>query len=431
MLNGLFIFTPSLFITLAEVLSYFLIFIGFPYFLFCFVKQWLAITERSLRIMALAVFMCYLVCCWVFNPGFVGIDDLFSLSELTKGNAWGWSSLTYSFFLTTGVMVWGSLGFPIVVNIFLFNYLSFKTFTILSQTKLNQSFKVGLGLFLTVLLLHPINQGFLLFHSRDVLFSLLLISLGFMFFKKTTITSVFAITFLALIIGDLRQEAKIYLILVPVSLLVIQKWKWLHFKIYTSIALVLGFFYYVSLPKYLDVSSYSYMYQTTAYILPLSQIFHDNAVDSFSEEQLRNIDAVVSVEALVKYFNPTDIDTFHHGGVRTDIDFEKMKKFKSTSHELFWKFKESVLSNRIYLAKSMLNLGAPWVGFVSDALREGKKDELPELFAKLPESWISDPLSDGAKIYLEGLQASVNNASLFVKILGSYLLPMIFYLSFY
>ena len=425
-MSGYHFFAPTVFTMLSAALALLLPLL-MSYTLFVVGRRWWQLKSRGLKFIFAGLIIFYFILWFAFFPGFLGYDDGVSLTQVIKGRAWGWQSLTYSFFLSSGLILFGNVSWPATACVGIFIYLLGKVFAWLDQFPLKPYKKVFLGILLAVLAAHPLNQGLLLYHSRDTLFSLVLVFLGLQLFaeKPPGFIKMVALTLILVAVGDLRQEAKIYLVLMPVLFCLLKKWGKRQLQIFALVGVLFGLFYYRWLPKYFEVDSYSFAYQVTAYVLPLSQIFHEKTDAEISPEIRADIDRVFDVEKLRKYFNPLDIDPFHQGGFRYSTNAEEMGRFKAAAHKLFLQNPGLFLNNRYVLFKTMLNLGVPWPLFFMDTLRT-EPERFPEFVKALKLENNPYVLSPFEKRYVEALSGSINNEIPLRRVFVSYMLPILF-----
>lgn len=423
--SSLFSFSP--FTLVSEILAYFCVLLFFPIAIWFFCRQWWAIKNTKLMAMALVVVITYATLFLMYNPGFVSYDDIVHFELTLSGVAYAWGSVTYSLILAVGAMITKSLAFPVILSMSIYLYMSFKTFEILARARLKKHIEILLGLFLMALLLHPLNQGLLLQHNRDILFSVMLMLLGFQFFnsKTPTVFRVVVLTAFIVVLSELRQEARIYLIVAPFLFWLFKKWNKTHLKIYTVTAIILGTGYYYFLPNYFGVKAYDYRYQLTAYVLPLSQIFHDHDLADFTSEQIQNIDDVIKIEALREHFNPIDIDPARAENSISDLSTEKMIKFKITAHELFLTHWKTFLKNRVNLTLSALNLFQHQPLVFWDELRSNPQ-KFNDLERQLPRGWMPEPLSERANWYMHQMYGILYKRDITSMIFFSGLIPISF-----
>lgn len=426
MFEGINLFEKSSFTSTSVVLAYLFVLL-MPVMVFRFYKIWKSIQIKQIKLIWLALAIFYIVVFIIVYPGFVGYDDMNSSVVVRAGKAFGWQSLTYSFILAVGQILLGGLGFTSLISIFSFLYIALNIFSMIAQAKLNYKKKMFLAFGLFFLALHPLNQGLLLYHCRDTLFSLLLFYLGFQIFRKSEWTRLEIVWFVVLLVllGDLRQEAKIYLIVFPSVFYFLNRWKIQQIKIYLISCMVLSFIYYNLLAGHFNAASYTYDYQVTAYVLPLSQIFHDKSPDQIPEEYTKNIEAVFDTKKLKEFFNPVDIDPFHRGGYKYNINDDKWKKFKSGAQSLILENLDIFFKNRIYLFKSMLNVGHPPQIFADD-LRSDISIDMAEIKTKLKLTDNSYLLGSIGETYRGTLYRAVDNTNIFNFLMSSFVFPILF-----
>lgn len=426
MFEGINLFEKSPFTSTSVVLAYLFVLL-IPVMVFRFYKIWKSIQIKEIKLIWLVLAIFYIVVFIIVYPGFVSCDDIYTSAVVRAGKAFGWQSLTYSFILAVGQILLGGLGFTSLISILLFLYISLKIFSVIAQAEISDRSKMFLAAGLFFLALHPLNQGLLFFHCRDTLFSLLLFYLGFQVLEKYEWTKFKIIWFVVLLVllGDLRQEAKIYLIIFPLIFYFLKKWKIQQIKIYFFSCVMLGYIYYNQLAGYFNAASYTYDYQVTAYVLPLSQIFHDKSPDQIPEEYKKNIEAVFNTQKLKKYFNPIDIDPFHRGGYNYNTTDEEWKRFKSSAQSLILENLDIFLKNRIYLFKSMLNIGHPPQIF-EDELRRNGNPILDAIKSKLKLMNDSYLLGSVGETYRGALYRAIENTNIFNFLMSSFVFPILF-----
>jgi hypothetical protein len=425
-LSGISFFKESSFTTVSVVLSYTLILI-LPLLAYQFFLVLKSIQLNAIKFTWFVLALFYVFLLFFVFPGFVGYDDVATTSIVQNGMASGWQSLTYSFIVAMGHIILGGFGLTIIISIFLFLFLSLKTMKLIDGSIISPRKKIALIFILFLLAIHPINQAMLLFHCRDSLFSLFLILLSFQLLENRTwkISKIIYFTTFLIILGDLRQEAKIYLLVFPFFLLYLKRWNFREIKFFLIFCLVLSFFYYKLVSDYFQSGSYGYAYQVTSYVMPLSQIFHDLPDDKISESDLKSIDKVLNVEMLRKYFSPVDIDPFHNGAFTNNLSKQQWARFKTAAHALILQNPTIFLNNRIYLLKSMLNIGHPPL-IISDDLRMNKQSSFTELVNKIHLQNNVSELSKYSISYRNFLFDLNKSDSLVKVLLNSMLMPCLF-----
>jgi hypothetical protein len=428
MLPGSSLFPITPFTNLCRILSVVAL-LGFPIIPWWIIKKWRSLKSVELKGSWLLIGACYLFLLCLHYPGYVGSDDLFTGSVLITGKAWGWQSLTYSIFLETSMLLTGGYGLPPVLFILIFMALILRLFLLLDLMGLSRRWLIFLSVLSILLALHPFNQCLLLYHSRDVLFSLVLCHMGFFLLEKNkwNTGSVLLFALCAIFLGDLRQEAKIYLFLFPLAYFLNGQWKWKQLKIYFPVILVFGYLYFGTLDRYFDVDPYTHDYQVTALVLPLSQIFHDLKPEEISPGDTANINAVLDVEKLKNYFNPLDIDPFHQGAFNHNTTPEEWNRFIGSAKNLIFEHFSLFLSNRIFLSKSALNI-YPSPLIYNDEIRWA-----PDLFPKLRQR-LNIPASrlietSWPLMHTQFVLFTLKHGSWIDTVSSSLLLPLIFLLA--
>ena len=428
MLAGENFFTDSEFIRTCAILAY-LVLLCLPFLAVNFFKNIIKINSKQLRWLAVAAVLIYCSLLAFVYPGFVGYDDVFSMDVILGGPVWGWQSLTYSVVLGVGFLILGNFGFTTILSIGIFLYIFVKILTMLDLSTISERKKLLLGCGLLLLAMHPLNQALLLFHCRDTLFSLFLLFLGLQIFQKPITwktTRIVVFSFALVVLGEFRQEAKIYLILLPLILWFLNWSKRQLFTLLSSICLFSVFYYFFCI-KYFNVQSYTKDYQVTAYVMPLSQIFHDVPLAEIPEQHRKNIEAVFNIQLLKDKFNPIDIDPFHAGGFNHESSDEQWQKFTTSARALIMQYPKLFLKNRIYLAKSMLNIGHPPL-IVADERRMNKEPKFVAMMSRYNSSDKVLPISKAAETYRNELMELNKNENPVIWIFSSFVLPLLFLL---
>ena len=319
------------------------------------------------------------------------------------------------------------MGFSPLFAIFLFSYLLLKVFLLIEKFDLPNRIKGGAATILILLALNPINQGLLLFNSRDIVFSLGISYLGVLLLEKRnwSVLQIFFLTLANVFLSDLRQEAKIYLIILPILFLVSKQWKRSQILTYMTSLLFLGSIYFVWLPTRLKINSFSMSYQATIWVMPLSEIFHDLKEDQIDPELSAKIDKVLNVKMLKEDFSPTDIFAFHKGAFRRTATQDDWTEFKEAGIKLIGQHPELYFKNRINLFLSLLNVGAQPLIF-ADEFRIKTAEKSAELISYLklqPEDYVYGDNAGYYKDFIDGFSQSRNGV---VQLLNSLALPLIF-----
>lgn len=360
-------------------------------------------------------------------PGWVGYDDCHSAIEIMKGKAWGWQSVSYSFVLSVGYIILGKMGLVAFISITYFNYLALKVFQIIDQ-QLYGKFKHLVALIFLILCLHPTNQSQLLSHFRDILFSLILIHVGLIVFYLKTWNSKNVIFFsmLVIVLGDFRQDAKIYLLIIPIILYFTKIWNFQNLKVYLTTVIIAGFSYYIGSSYVLSINPYSNDYKVTAYVHPLSVVFKFKSKENFSPEEISAIDKVLSVDKLIQFYSPLDIVPFHNGAYNYKHSPEEWINFQQVANSLIYKNLNLIIKSRNDMFLSTINFGEPGLIFYDHLRSEiGTLKILSEKF-KLTEENLK--LSDTGNAYYKLLQYFNSQRSFLWSLVNSLILPLIFLL---
>ena len=182
------------------------------------VNDFKELKSNSIKTYWLILTLFYIGAYVLVYPGFISYDDSFLPSTLFKSQILEWLSFTYSNFISIGYILTGGPGFSVGVALFYFLFLALKIFKIIDASLVSASKKHALGILFFLLALHPLNQGLLLSHSRDVLFSLILGHVGLIGLYDSTWKKydLILIGILLVLLSDIRQEAVIYIVAIPV-----------------------------------------------------------------------------------------------------------------------------------------------------------------------------------------------------------------------
>lgn len=367
---------------------------------------------------------------YLIYPGFVSYDDLHTAGVVIQGQVWGWQSLSYSFLSGAELMMTRGFGLKTIVSLIYFLFLCSKFINLMSKETTKKSHQYIVMSLLFVLALNPLNQGMLLTHFRDVIFSLLLIHICFFIFDKSinwNHKNLIKFSILLVLLSDLRQDSKIYLLLIPLCFVY---FKILNIKQTIKLVLLLtafSFIYLFSLAKIYNFESNNNDYQVTAYIQPLSAIFYFVDENKIDDSDRAAIDAVIDTKMLKEFYSPSDIDPFHKGAYKGRHSAEQWNKFQATSFKLFAKHFDIFLKNRWLNFKSMLNFGLPNMTFY-DHLRTEDTTKVSGILNKLGLNSKSNEPSTLGQFYIAGISYLGQQRDQGKWIYNSMFFPLIFLL---
>lgn len=384
MFDGAQVFKESTFTTISEILAYLLLLI-FPLVLFYFYKLFTQIRSTPIRTMWLIQLIVLFAFFILVFPGFISYDDLVLAAAVSDGMPSGWHSFTYSLFTAGGFILFNGFGLTGLISLFVFLLISLKIFHAISESKLSELQKTYLAVLVMFLALHPMNQCQIFYSTRDTLFSLLFFLFGYIYIfekQRWTFSAIFGFVPLLVLLGDLRPEGKLFLILFPILFLLLKRWNYRHLLTYGLTCAVFLSGFYMMTSDFFGIKTFSHSYEVTAYVLPLSQIFHDKKSSDISDEHYKNIDAVLSVDLLKEKFNAIEIDPFHAGAFNQKASEAEWQSFKKSAAELIYENPGIFLKNRVNLFLSMLNLGQV-PSIVADHLREESSVEIETALERL------------------------------------------------
>jgi len=288
-------------------------------------------------------------------PGIISVDNLRMLDILMDGSWSAWGSSSYSLSLLASHFIFLSPFRISILNLFI---LIFDLVCFLRLLPRKQP--AWILALIMIFFCAPQTSLLILFENRDSLNSLLLVwlSLGLVAqwtpYRKDPWFHIYTLTLLTLFLIDLRQEAKILILLFPIGICwqknmptkrVLQLTAVI---IFTSLSIIL-------LQKYFfDLDSYPAEYKATPLINPLSYVFHERGLSAASEGELQDLERFFKVQYLIDYYNPFEIWPFHKGGVRYPFTEEDFKAFRHAALSIIARYPSLFLQNRLNLSKHML-----------------------------------------------------------------------------
>ena len=339
---------------------------------------------------------------WLTFPGLVSPDDLFMLHALYRGQLSPWHSNSYSIFISAGKLIFLH---PFLCSILNSILVCFSFFLLLRIFPKLMS-QVWL-LLLCLLFSMPQVAFFGVYENRDTLNSLLLLWLCYGFIAQKTEANrdpwfqIPCLAILALILGDVRQDGKIIVLLFPFAITWLQK-RSLAFLGRLSFVLYLTSAAIVWIPShYFNLDAYSSDYKSTAYINPLSHIFHSKGLSAATPEELGDLDLFFHVDYLITYYDLFDIAPFHHGGVRHPNTPEQFAAFQSAAQKIILRNLPLFFENRIRVGAVMLNFSG-WPPLVADILRN-RTDLTPEQNSYIPLNFKPLPATPTERKYLDSM----------------------------
>ena len=307
---------------------------------------------------------------FVFLPGMISYDDLETLRALSIGQVATQGSNLYTLLMQSSHLIFNSALRLSYLNLILFSFIVFLVFRMLPK-------KIPLWCLPALIILFSLPQStaLVLFQNRDSIFSLLLVwwSLG-LFSQNHEAKSdpwfhLGSLSVLTLCIGELRQEAKIFVFIFPIAFWWRNRNK---SKFYAQVGLSLTV---ISLllnwaPKYFSVSdAYADRYLATTLINPLSYILHVKGPQEASKSEKDEISRFFIFDNLIEYFSMYDINPLHRGGIVPYPSPEDFAAFRRASLSILSRNLNLLFENRKRMALCMLNFeGRPAIMYDSLSL---------------------------------------------------------------
>ncbi|HRO66480.1 MAG TPA: hypothetical protein PL182_02835, partial [Pseudobdellovibrionaceae bacterium] len=294
-------------------------------------------------------------------PGLISSDDVNLWESLRQSHVpSAWHSLTYSFVTHGWAWITGGPYHLSFLNFALFGFLLFLVFRTF-PSKISGWTLLGL----TVIFAMPQSSALVLFQNRDSLNSLLVLWLFLGFLapatpaKKDPWFHPWTLMSLSLVLGDLRQEGKLLLVLTPLILWWEQKSPLSSLAKRAAVLAMAAVVLYGLPSKVLHLDPYTSTYQSTLLLNPLGHIFQTRGTEAATPEEIQKIEKLVLISDLIKNHTPLDIGPFHGGNVR-NLPPEEFKEAESAIFAVFRKNADLVLENRLFLMSNMLNFrGSP------------------------------------------------------------------------
>ncbi len=293
-------------------------------------------------------------------PGFVSGDDIWAMNSLGRGVPISWLSFSYGMIYSAGWLLLGKFFSIALINIVLVSFISFLFIAL--TLRISNSYHLCISLALLALFLFlPITQSFVLFICRDSLWTLCQAAiLLFVFFRlqaqrqsSFSLYQVVLISFVAIFLGDLRQEGKLACAVLLAGFGFYRIYSSRLMKISIFSAFIFGTIFYIFVPVFFEANSYTKTYQLTTFVNPLSEILSKTKL---SQEELSVIEAVISVDGLIKDYTPLNIGPFHKKHMKNSFTDEQFAAFKRLNYKLFWTHLDLFLGNRIRMFWSSTNL---------------------------------------------------------------------------
>jgi|GEM_PF-5291636 len=356
-------------------------------------------------------------------PGVFSIDD----PEIYEGWVLSrylniWNSVSYSsWVLFLRYVLEGGIWGPMIVNL-----LGFLGLVWLAARRINQmssrAARIASAVFLTVVCLLPYHQVLILTHSRDIFFSLILVSLAmiFLIIKDFKSWHFAFIAFFVCLLSDVRMEAKLLLILFPFLASVFRLWTFQNFASYMLWQGVWSLLFLGLIPMRFGYGGLKQPYQGTAFINPLSNIYKEFEVEREYPELHDAISLVMDVSKLRTYGQTYNIGPAYYK-VQRPVNNQEFNRFKMASFRLYAQYPRAWLKNRVDMGFSILNLGdKPPMLFSEQYMHR-----IPEMLALLHVS-NAKPLGNWSQRHLELVEHAMSpDGSWLQRIFCSQLLPLL------
>lgn len=328
-------------------------------------------------------------------PGLISSDDLSLLQTLSAGTPSGWHSLSYSFIMQASLWISGSHDHLAILNLVFFLFLVFQILCLLPKNAPSWAL-----LAVALLFSLPQTSVLVLFQNRDSLFTLLTVwlSLGLVA-QRTDAKSApwfrpIPLMTLALFLGDLRQEAKVFAVLVPFALWALHRPTPRRTLAAALLLVVTSGLFYALPSRFSDLDSYSRFYRSTTLINPLSDILAQRGLGELTDEDRADLGRFIDVPALIDKHDPFDIGPFHAGAVRFSATHEDFAAFERASLRIFMRNKGLFLQNRLNVIVHAMNFrGVPY------AFADAGSSAPPTGIAGLHERWLRWGFYDAPPVF--------------------------------
>lgn len=390
-------------------------------FLFLKLKSWPAKT------CFLAILCFYTFLFFIFFPGMLGFDDPFFIQDAFKGIASSWQSFSYSVILSSGFLLLSGFGLTPILTVILFFLTLLRILEKIESLQLTKGVLFAALISLFLLSLHPINQFYLLFHSRDSLFSSLLvfISVSVLTLNHPKKIWIFFMVILLGLLADIRQDGLIFLILMPLIAFFKKKLSFRSSFIWLSLTLLFSFFINLSYHSFsANYSAFQDSYVFQNYIQPISYILYKNS-SLLSDEEKKDFDAVLNFDDVVSHkVEPWFLafDGLRQNHSASPEDFTKMRRL---SNKLIFNHFYTFLEGRSIFLYHLITGERSLVFYETFQKEENFKDLKTTLSSKLNKNYAYGPF---ATEYLKTLFSfeSPRENPLFYFV-GSLIFPFLFF----
>lgn len=353
----------------------------------------------------------------IFWPGRIAFDDIFYGPSFMEGHFSGFYSFSYSAYEMIVIRLLGGLESSGLIL-----FLLYSTILVLAYFRTHhlESDWQKLTIAATVLIFAglPVTQLLAQYQNRDGLFSYLLVGLALMLAsprRSWPNWQIAALAFYLCLLSDLRQEAKIYLVVFPLLAHMCGRMNFRELLQLGTYVVPFFLLFNLILPLRFNYHVFEVSHTATTYCLPLNQILYEREKSEFSEGELSSIDRIFDVDKMQKNFDPNS-NTFCE--FKYSSTAEDWAHFKSTALGLFRKYPEIVAKNRKYVAAGLLGFAPGWYDF--DNLREFPENLKSE---KIILGLSAANVSESAVNYREWLRSKFNSAGFLGGLIANGMIP--------
>ncbi len=319
--------------------------------------------DSSKRIVFAFVFFIQVLQIILCFPGKVSYDDLAFIQDLSLGNISPHSSNSYSLLLQASHLIFFSALRISILNLIFYLFVLFLFLRLLPK-----KLPVWMSIGICILFCFPLATALVVFESRDSINSILLVwwCLGLCGlnsqFKNDPWFHLYSLGLLTLVLGDMRPEGKIIVVLFPIAVCWIKQKKWGYFVNLGLIMLSTSFLCNWIPQKVFKFDSFSERYLSTTVINPLGYVFQKKGMNAATKDEQIELERFMSVQYLIEFYDPFEIAPYHRGGIKNLVTSEDFKAFQKVALSIIMRNPKLFLENRKMMASQLLNFeGHPYV----------------------------------------------------------------------